>query len=199
MHNHSHKPLSSENSYSSLHRRKFKMTQCLFRLAMLCFLLRCSHGQCDELSTEECVDRASIHRCFQMYKIFEEALTGNEDNLYTLREAFLSTEHSSPSLLTINYHLVNEWNNKTYESMVSIPWSRSSIFEYVNPNIFFAIEPAVVLGTFEQVGATILPRNNIIELSLPINTNSIPRNINSREVQHTLYTITARVSNRVLL
>ena len=67
--------------------------------------------------------------------MFDYIYTGNEDNLYMLREAFVSTEHPSPSLFTINYHLVNEWNNKTSESMVSIPWSRSSIFEYINPGI----------------------------------------------------------------
>ena len=155
-------------------------------------LIGYGHSQCEVLGTER-NDATDIHHCHQMYRIFEEALLSNKDNLYTLQEVFFSSEHQSPSMLTVNYHL------KTPDMEISnisapIIWSSSNLFVYVHPVLFTVCEPALAVLFFQLINAQVLPID--IDLSLSLNLSSIPRNVTAEQSVHTLFMMTARVSYR---
>lgn len=157
--------------------------QCLSVLALLCFLFGYSQGQCEVFDVEK-KDVSNIHRCHQLYVLLEEALLKNDDNLYTLREVFFSSEHHSPSLLILNYQI--------NDSSVPMFWSRSSLFKYVNLLLFLVCEPAVMAIAFQGVNAQLLPED--IYLSLSINESSVPNDTSAEEFVHSLSAMTAKVS-----
>ena len=158
------------------------------KFVVLCFLFGYCQSQCEVLGTDR-NDATDIHNCHQMYTIFEEALLSNEDNLYTLQEAFFSSEHHSPSMLVIYYQINN----------LSIPmvWSRSSLFKYVNPFLFLICEPTTIAIAFDAINAQLVPVE--ISLYLSVNASSISKDISDEEIIHVLSTMTSRVSSNYII
>lgn len=164
--------------------------QYLQEVVLLCFLFGYSRSQCEVLGTDR-NGVTDIHKCHQIYTVFEEALLSNKDNLYTLQEVFFSSEHHPPSMLYLNYQI--EVPQMAINNLsVAMTWSRSSLFKYVNPFVFLICEPGSIALAFNAINAQLVPVG--IDLFLSVNQSSIPQDISAEEAIHALSTITSRVS-----
>ena len=163
--------------------------QSLLDISVLCCLLfSCCHGQCEVLNQS---NLTKIRLCHQLYTILEQALVSDEANLYTLRETFFSTEHRSPSLIFICYHIQgNDIQNEIKEVVV---WSSSSLFKFINPLLFMASIPTLMLVAFFMVNVQTIPHH--ITLSLRIDVNDAYPSLSPKEELDVLTTMTAKVRN----
>ena len=164
--------------------------QSLLAVSVLCcLLLGCCHGQCEVLNQS---NLTKIRLCHQAYTIFEQALVSDKANLYTLRETFFSTEHCSPTLIFIRYRIQgNDLKNMSQEVVV---WSSSSLFKFINPLLFMASIPTILLVAFFMVNIQTIP-HHVITLSLTVDVNDTYLSLSPKEELDVLTTMTAKVSN----
>ena len=171
--------------------------QYLLQVVSLCILFGYSQSQCEVLGIDR-NDVSDIRDCHKIYTVLEEALISDADNLYTLQEVFFSSEYRPPSMLKIDYHIETAVNNGSVYIGAMI-WSRSSLFKYVSPFVFFICEPAIIALAFEAIHVQLIPVE--IDLFLSVNTTLLPQNISNidKEAIHALSTITSRVRGTVCI
>ena len=117
----------------------------------------------------------------------EEALLSNKSNLYLLKETFLSSSRSPPTLLIVTYEVAT--TNSSYQQH-TLGWSSSSVFATINPNIVRELQSGILSVAFYSEGIAIPHK---VKLSLNI-TNSEKR-LSSQEITVALKSITERVSS----
>ena len=105
-----------------------------------------------------------ISRCREVEEIFEKGLISNKDNLFVLREAFLSNSRPPPNLMLVKYDIFN-WTNYTEQLL----WSNSRIFTTIHPNLLSAFQSGIMTIIFYFEGLVYTPE---ITLHIPVSDTS---------------------------
>jgi hypothetical protein len=123
-----------------------------------------------------------IERCSRVEKTFEAALLNNENNLYILRTAFLSSSNPSPHMLNVNY----SFNDAS--SVIAL-WSSSRVFTVIDPAILHNLQSGIMAFIY-YLNGILFPQT--IHLYLDISKN---RHIyNQEEYDYGILTITEKVN-----
>ena len=157
---------------------KFLLALALFSLCGHC------HGQCEVLNED---NMTKIHHCNQLYSVLEQALISSEDNLFVLRETFFSSQHPTPHIMFVYYHL--QINGRDIK--IPVVWTAVSLFKFVSPFTFLATEPSLFVTAFILANVQIFPSQNGNTIHLPLAVNINEFSIN--EVMDILYKLTTKV------
>ena len=127
----------------------------------------------------EGLSSTDLERCSKVEKIFEDALLNNENNLYILRTAFLSSSNPSPHMLNVNY----SFNDASCDIAL---WSSSRVFTVIDPAILHNLQSGIMAFIYHLNGI-LFPQT--IHLYLNISKNLL----NQEEYDYGILTITEKV------
>ena len=118
--------------------------------------------------------------------MFETGLISSEDNLFVLREAFLSNSHLPPNLMLVNYEV--NITNVTHRSEKML-WSNSRIYTIIHPNLISALQSGIMSIIFYYEELLYVPEITLY-LMVKDKSNVTP---NSIEIEYALSTINEKV------
>ena len=142
-------------------------------------------GGCDIFNSPQ----QEISRCREVEEMFEKGLIINEDNLFVLREAFLSNSRPPPNLMLVKYEAYIFNQNFTYTNKWLL-WSNSRIFTIIHPIILSAFQSGIMTVIFYFEGIVYTP-SITLDLFVLDDRNITP---SSAEIEYALSAINEKVN-----
>lgn len=154
--------------------------------------LHLSWGVCNVYDNPSSME---VHRCRIVEEMFEEGLTSNEDNLFILRDAFMSNSHPPPNLLLVTYNSYIPNSSSQHLQLfynTTIPWSNSRLFTIIHPEILKMFQSGIVTLFYYLV--RILDTPNIALFLIIIDKGNVKPS--TSEIEYALTTITEKVNRQ---